>query len=79
MNHVKFDHVFSFYMLRKVFTHFYIYILGLGKAIGFLCPLYLEMGNFSVLSISLEVLDLVNRMKIIMRTTNIFLYLEVER
>ena len=54
MKNVKFDHALSFYMVRKVFSHFFSKkILGLSKAIG-----VFVMGNLSVPSISLEVLGL---------------------
>jgi hypothetical protein len=57
MKNVKFDHALSFYMLRKVLSHFFSKtILGLSKAIGVFGPPYLVMENLSVLSISLEVL-----------------------
>ena len=53
MKNVKFD------MLRKVFSHFFSkQMFGLSKAIGGFCaPPYLVMGNLSVSSISLEVLE----------------------
>ena len=59
MRNVKFDHALTFYMLRKVFSHFFSKtILGLSKAIEIFESPYLVMGNLSVPSISLEVLDL---------------------
>ena len=59
MRNVKFDHALTFYMLRKVFSHFFSKkILDLSKAIGGFESPYLVMENLSVPSISLEVLDL---------------------
>ena len=57
MKNVKFDHALTFYMLRKVFSHFFSKkILGLSKAIGGIESPYLVMENLSVQSISLDVL-----------------------
>ena len=61
MKNVKFDHALSFYMVRKVFSHFFSKkILGLSKAIRVFESPYLVMGNLSVPSISLEVLGCTN-------------------
>ena len=59
MRNVKFDQALTFYMLRKVFSHFFsIKILDLSKGIGGFESPYLVMENLIVLSISLEVLGL---------------------
>ena len=57
MKNMKFDYALGFYMLRKVFSHFFSKKkYWVSVKVKFLNPPNLVMGNLSVPSISIEVL-----------------------
>ena len=81
MKNVKFDCALSFYMLRKVFSHFFSKkILGLSKAIWVFVSPYLVMENLSVPSISIErsLLSRINRKYVMLMTFSVIKKLSLE-